>query len=293
MADDRSSLPPPPAVKSYGAGIEARMAARQEERRSNPVFPNLAQAAVTHQPGQGEQTLADIGRTQREDAERPDEPRQAQLSAATVEGLKALKAAADAQKPPEPPPAPTPKPQEKPDPDAELDDEDIALAEALRGVREDAIQNERERKAVATRVPEIDLAEGIVTGEFTQMVPIVPEKLNVRFRCLTAGENNELRLMLYEAVQKDPRKAQIGQDLLAFYQTVASVMSLNKTIYAKHIIREEPTGKMVFNKEAFEQKLEQFQSFPLPLIASLGTHGAWFEQRVRELFVTTDRLKNG
>jgi hypothetical protein len=295
MNDDQSSHPPQ-AVKSYAGGIAARTAARQEQRRSNPIFPNLAQAAVTHQAGVSDQTLEEVGRTQREDAGRSaDEPRRAELSPETIDGLKNIKRAADqeaARKAAEAAPV-----AEKAAPalesEDELDADDVALADALRGVRADVIQNDRERKAVALRVQEIDLADGLITGEFTQVVPIVPDKLKVRFRCLTTAENNELRLLLYDTVQKDPRKAQIAQDLLAFYQTVASVMSINDHVYAKHMVIGDPSGRVTFNLAAFEEKVHVFMAFPLPLIASLGTHGAWFEMRVRELFATTDRLKNG
>jgi hypothetical protein len=297
MTDERSSRPPQ-AVVSYAGGIAARTAQRQEERRQNPVFPNLAQAAVTHRANQDEpQTLEDVGREQRADAARPEgaTPPRAALSEATVEGLKALKQAQEtAQKPAAA--APESKADKKPAPaeadDEDPDPEDLAFADALRSAREDVIQNDRERKAVATRVKEIDLATGLLTGEFTQVVPVVPDKLEVKFRCLTTGENNELRLMLYEQVRDDPRKAQIGSDLLAFYQTVASVVSVNKTVYVKHMV-QDTAGRTVFNRQAFDEKLSVFMTFPLPLIASLGTHGAWFEQRVRELFATTDRLKNG
>lgn len=294
MTDERSSRPPQPVV-SYAGGIAARTAQRQEERRQNPVFPNLAQAAVTHQANQEQpQTLEDVGRAQRADASEGAPPPRASLSEATVEGLKALKVAQEAaQKPAATQPESKPPKKAVPDDDEDdADPEDLAFADALRNAREDVIQNDRERQAVAKRVKEIDLATGLLTGEFTQDVPVVPDKLEVRFRCLTTGENNELRLMLYEQVRDDPRKAQIGSDLLAFYQTVASVVSVNKTVYVKHMV-QDTAGRTVFNRQAFDEKLSVFMTFPLPLIASLGTHGAWFEQRVRELFATTDRLKNG
>lgn len=289
MTDERSP-PPPTAVKSYAGGIAARTAERQDERRRNPVFPNLGQAAVTYKPEHGVQTLEDIGRTQRADADNPDGPQRAQLSGETVEGLRALRAAQEAAQTAAPPPPPSvPPPQGTPDP--EPDDEDLAFAEALRGAQKDVIQNERERAAVAARVAEIDLAEGLLTGEFTQLVPIVPGKLEVKFRCLTTGENNALRLYLFSEIEADPRKARIAQELLGFYQTVATVMTLNKTNFAKHMVADG--HRLAFQTQIFEEKVHAFMAYPLPLVASLGTHASWFEQRVRDLFATADRLKNG
>jgi hypothetical protein len=306
MTDEKQTQPAQ-AVKSYVGGIQARTAARQEARRQNPVLPNLAQAAMTYRASGGPQTLEQMAESQRADEGAGEPSERASLSPQTVEGLRALRAAQEAAQagkaPPEaptppqqqaaPPSAPPAPPGAGRDPEPDLDPEDAAFANALREAREDVIQNERERDAVAKRVQEIDLAEGLLSGEFTQLVPVVPDKLNVRFRCLTPGENNELRLFLLDEIEKDPRKAQLGQDLLAFYQTVATIVSLNKTQYAKHMVAEHPSGRLKFSREIFEQKVQTFMNFPMPLTAALNTHSAWFEMRVRELFATTDRLKNG
>lgn len=293
MTEDRTDPPPRPAVKSYAAGVAARNLQRQEERRQSPVFPNLAQAEVTHREEGMGRTLEEVGRMQRADAASSDEPPpRAQLSEGTVEGLKAMRALQEkklAEK--EPPPKPATAPVDPADLEEE-DPEDALIADAIRGAREDVIQNERERLAVAKRCGEIDLAQGLVTGEFTQVVEIVPEKLSVRYRCLTSGENTELRLYLYDQVAADRRRANLAADLLALYQTVASVVSINKHAYHKHMVPGEH-GHLTFQKEIFEQKLHAFMAFPLPLIASLSTHGGWFEQRVRQLFATTDAIKNG
>lgn len=287
MTEERSPQPQQ-TVKSYAGGIAARTVARQEERKANPLLPNLAQAAVTYRPEDGPQTLADMGAAQRADAAAPPEP--GKLSGDTVAGLQAVFAAQQARQasaPPAPPPASAPEAED------DLDPEDEAFALAMRGAKMDIIQNERERAAVATRVKEIDLADGLLTGEFTQVVPIVPDKLTVKFRCLTPGENNELRLFLFDQIADDPRKRQLGNELLAFYQTVATVVEINRTLFVKHMVTQAPSGKLVFNKEVFEQKVNAFMAYPMPLIASIGTHSGWFDMRVRELFATTDRLKNG
>jgi hypothetical protein len=293
MTEERSPQPPQ-TVKSYAGGIAARTAARQEERKANPLLPNLAQAAVTYRPEHGPQTLADMGAAQRADAATAPEP--GKLSGDTIAGLQAVYAASQAQQAKQsssPPPVPPAAPPAGSADDDELDPEDEAFALAMRGAKIDIIQNERERAAVAQRVKEIDLADGLLTGEFTQVVPIVPDKLTVKFRCLTPGENNELRLFLFDQITEDPRKRQLGNELLAFYQTVATVVEINRTLFVKHMVAQAPSGKLVFNKEVFEQKVNAFMAYPMPLIASIGTHSGWFDMRVRELFATTDRLKNG
>jgi hypothetical protein len=304
MSDDRS-VPPPPVVRSYAAGLAERNALRAEERRNNPVFPNLSQAAVSYKPDHGAKTLGEIGAEQRNDATPGAAQQDRALRPETVEGLKALQREAAAQMEAKgnelqrelsrkaetlAPPPEGDKDKAASQPDDLVDEQ---FVDALRGAQEDVIQNDRERKAVAKRVGEIDLAQGLLTGEFTQVVPIIPDKLVVTYRCLTSGENNELRLLLLDELSRDPKRGSLADDLLGFYQVVASVVSLNKNTYARHMEPEGPTGRMKFNREIFIEKVHLFMSFPMPLIASLGTHGAWFDQRVRELFATTDRLKNG
>ena len=297
MSDPRQ---PPRVVASYSAGIQARNAARQEERKNAPVFPNLAEAAVTHDPGAG-RTLEQVGAQQRADAETPppfSPQERAPLSAETVEGLRALHAqqaeAAAKRQQLEVKEAETPLPAPAPEADVEdeLDSEDAEFASAMTRMRKDVLQNERERRAVAERSGPIDMSD-VLTGEFTQLVPVVPTTLEVRYKCLTTAENNHLRLKVIDEIEKEPKKAHLAKDILGFYQTVATVVSINKTVFPRHTEVNASTLRTEFYEPIFDQKVEVFQQYPLPVIAALGTHSSWFEQRVRELFVTTDPLKNG
>ncbi len=292
MAADQQP-PLSPSVKSYAGGIQARNAARQEERRQNPVLPNLGQAAVSYRPSTGTQTIEQMGEEQRRFA--PDERPPAPLSEGTVEGLRMLheaQAKATAAQPP-PAAAPAPREEEPAKPEEESPEVDDEFLEAVRGAQQDVIQTNREKAAVAARVKPIDLAEGLVDGQFTQVVPIVPDKLHVKYRCLTPGENNAIRMFLFDEIKADPRKNNLAGELLAFYQTVATVMSFNSTHYQPHMVATGQFGRLEFQPQVFEQKIATFLNFPLPLISALGTHAAWFEMRVRELFVTADRIKNG
>jgi len=293
--------PPSQAVKSYAGGIAARDAEREAARRAQgPVFPNLAEAELTYKPADGYKTLAQMGEEQRQDAPLPEHRG---LSPQTVAGLQELHASeqaaqqARASEPQPPPPAspPASSPPKPPDDgeEPEYDDQDLAFARALEEAKKDLINNDQERKAVASRVTPIDLGQGLLTGEFIQSVPVVPGALVVEYRCLAAGENQDLRIMLFEELEKDTNRARLAGELLGLYQTVAMTMAINSTRWATHMSLDGATGRMVFQRKIFAEKLAAFLNFPLPLIASLSTHSAWFEQRVRELFVTTDIVKNG
>jgi hypothetical protein len=257
------------------------------------VLPNLGQAAVSYRPSTGHQTIEEMGEEQRRYD--PDERPPAPLSEGTVEGLRVLHDAQTKAAASQPQPQPKPEPQEAEPAPSEPDDPEVdeEFLDAVRGAQRDVIQNNREKAAVAARVKPIDLSEGLVDGQFTQSVPIVPDKLTVKYRCLTPGENNAIRMYLFDEIKEDPRKNNLAAELLAFYQTVATVMSYNSTHFQPHMMATGNFGRMEFQKQVFEQKIATFMNFPLPLISALGTHAAWFEMRVRELFVTADRIKNG
>ena len=308
-------------VQSYKDGIAARAAAQREQR---PAVPNLAQANELYKPGKdGPMTLAQIGEAQRrmESGETPKESGDRALSPQTIAGLQALHGAMQAQRketpvsepqlPTMPMPQVAPAPAASPEPvsapapaaDNKAEDEkkarlrdtlsemdDLEFDRVLRSVQQDAINNERERKAVKERVKPLDIIAGISTGTFTQDVPIIPDTLVVKFRTITAMENQAIRLMLFRMIDEDKRKENISAELYGLMQTVCAVANINNQALPPHIKGEG--YKSTFDEEGFLLKFNQFIRFPLVLLHAIGTHGYWFEQRVREAF-TADHLKNG
>jgi len=121
----------------------------------------------------------------------------------------------------------------------------------------------------------------------------VPGSLEVRFRCLTPFLNNELRMLLFADIQADPRKERLVTELLSLYQTAATVVAINKTPFHEIVLQDGPTAQPKLNELVFRQRLASFMMYPVPLVVALSTHSAWFEMRVRELFATSDALKNG
>lgn len=219
-------------------------------------------------------------------------------------------AAPNAQPAP-PPPAPAPTPVAPPaapaepatptsDPTAsdkkarvsdalsELDD--LEFERVLRGMQKDVINNEREREAVRSRVKPIDIIKGISTGEFTQDVPIIPNTLLVKYRTITPMENQAVRLILFRMFDEDKRREALGAELFGLMQTVCSVSMINGASFGQHLKGEG--YNLEFDESGFTAKFKRFLLMPMPMIHALGTHGFWFEQRVREAF-TTDHLKNG
>lgn len=292
----------PPAqqgIVSYAQGIKARNAERaQEKKDKGPIFPNMAQASVEYDPSHGVKTLGQMADEQK--AAAGGGPQKPAISQATVDGLTALKQAQErtmttqpqpavppimaAAAPSTPPPAAAPVQEEE-----RLDD--LELSTILAKMREDMLNNERERDAVEARLKPIDLSEGLMTGVFVQEVPIVPGALVVTFRCLSVIDHSTIRNKVYLMVRENPDLESASGELLGLLQTVATVKSINSTKFPNHLTQDK--GKTVFDETIFEAKYQQFMAFPLPLISSLGIHSSWFDARVRKLFTSAEPIKNG
>lgn len=171
--------------------------------------------------------------------------------------------------------------------------DDLEFERLLRGIQNDVINNEKQRESVKKRVKDIDLIAGLANNEFTQEVEIVPG-LRVIYRSISAEESSQLRLILYNMTAKDKRLETVAAELLGLLQTVCAVTRLNGTAFPPHMISKTQGGPTEFDENAFTAKYETFRRYPVALIHALGTHGFWFDQRVRELFAHAgEALGNG
>lgn len=294
-----------PVVSKYTQGIAER--ARAAGSQQKVPIPNLGAAAAEFRPEKdGPMTLEQIARAQENIRAMDKEPEKKSLSPETVAGLRALHEQVAAQQVPSPPA--TPSVGEPEPPKAEpakksvtklSEDEKRELAETsdldfdlmMKRLRSDVINNTEERKAVEARLKPMDLADGLLTGEFKQHVPIYPGKLEVVFRTITPLENEELRRHILEQVLVDERHANLMGEKYGFMQTVAAVHSLNGQELPKHLLPGDKGGRK-FMWDTFQKKVDIFMAYPGPLIHALGTHAHWFDLRVRALFTST-ALKNG
>lgn len=171
---------------------------------------------------------------------------------------------------------------------AEMSDLEFDLM--MSRVRSDVINNADERKALEARLEPMDLVDGLMTGEFTQTVEIVPKKLIVVFRTITPFENEQIKRHVLEKIMEDEKYTQLHTDRYGFMQVVASVKQLNGREVATHLKTNGNSREFMW--EVFTKKFEMFQNYPAPLIHALGVHSNWFDLRVRGLF-TNAALKNG
>lgn len=286
-----------PVVRKYTAGIAER--AKEAARGNKVPIPDLAVAASTYRPGKdAPMTLSQIAEAQ-ENIRTMDGTEKKTLSADTIAGLKALHEQTAQQAPVVTESQPEEKPVEKKSFTKLSEDEKRAAAETadldfdvmMARLRNDIINNEEERKAVEERLKPMDLSDGLLTGEFKQLVPIKPGQLEVMFRSLSPLENGEMRKQILKTIIEDETFANMSGEELSFMQTVASVHMLNGQEMPSHFKAGSGRGR-IFDWEAFSRKLDLFRSYPGPLIHALSTHAHWFDLRVRKLFSTAS-LKNG
>jgi hypothetical protein len=295
-----------PVVQKYTRGIVERA---QEARAKDRVpIPDLGAAAAQYRPDKdGPMTLSSIAQAQENlrAMNDPTDPNKAQLKPETVQGLRALHEAVAAQQGPPAPPTPPTAVEEKPAPEkksfskmteeerrAATETSDIDFDLMMRRLRNDVVNNEEERKAIEAKLKDMDIADGLMSGEFRQFVPIVQGKLEVVFRSVSPIEMEEIRRKILEEVIADERIANMASEKLGFWTTVAAIHSLNGQEMPSHLKKPTKGAGREFVWDVFMSKVSLYMSYPTPLIHSLSTHAYWFDLRVRKLF-TSAALKNG
>ena len=304
---------PDAVVKGYAEGAKKRREARKAaSTKDRPKLPNLLRANQQFNPSKDKPMTLDQMAQAQETMDRVARGEEkAQAKPETIRGLQRIKEYSDkerarmeaeaAEKPEEtkaevPDPPKTEEPKKKPMTNAEADDalasmDDMDLELLMERVRSDIINNEVERKAIEKLVKPIDLAEGLATGEFTQVVPIKKDVLEVTYRTVSAMENDEIRRIIFNQVSEDARVQNVSAERYGLMQTVAGIVQIGGNKLPKHL-KQDGNGAYEFLEDVFLQKYRLISSYPAPLIHALGTHAFWFDQRVRKLF-TAETLKNG
>ena len=109
----------------------------------------------------------------------------------------------------------------------------------------------------------------------------------VEYESVTGEDDLNLKRMLVEEAKTLNVADRYLLDKYALYGLACAVKSINKKPLSKHRDNE---GN--FDEKLLEAKFKQILRMPLPMLAALGPHYFWFDQRVRKLFVATN-IKNG
>ena len=192
------------------------------------------------------------------------------ISEKTVEGLKALAAAA---------PRPKPEPEE-----GEEKSETVNVSAAPVEEKEQT-EEEKLRASIEARLSPIDIGQYLVSGgEVTQLVPVVPGKLEVRFRTVT--EYEEGWVDTYLGKQGNLTNRQILRALnecsLACY-----IESVNGTKWPPSVGRD---GQVI--PQNIDDRLGRVRKMHSSVFALLVQNLGWFIDRVNKS-LTLEALGNG
>lgn len=153
-----------------------------------------------------------------------------------------------------------------------------------RSEAERILNNKKRRKEIESRCEPMKLEDLIMKNEVQQDVPIVPDKLIVRYRSATPVENLFVKRMMSD------EKVNTEQYLLEKYglcQLACALVSINGVALPNHLDENDSP-----NEDLFQKKLKMVMKKSGYIVADLGINFHWFDLRVRRLLNPED-LKNG
>lgn len=150
----------------------------------------------------------------------------------------------------------------------------------------DIINNEEQKKIVEARLEPLNLADLVVNYTVTQRVPIIPGTFEPEFESLTGEDDINLKRMLVEEAKTLKVDDRYLLDKYALFGLACAVKAINGKPLGTH---RDANGN--FDEKMLEEKFRRILRMPLPMLAALGPHYFWFDQRVRKLFVA-QTIKN-
>jgi hypothetical protein len=288
--------PTDPRAATYAEQVKARAKARRKE---SPAIPNLVEAEAIHDPKRPT-TIASLGTgLKRLEPEKEEPNREAGLSPETIAGLMEMKKMAEQKKSEAKAQSPEPEPEKLDPPKKERVQEPLDLIDDLEfermmsQVRKDALNNDEQRKIIDARVRPIDLAKGIATGEFTQVVPIHPNILEVTYRSPSAFELQSIRVLLVKICAEDPTKETVSHELYTVMSLAASIVQISTDASNEKWPAHYTFGtRHSFDEEVFLYRVNKLLAMSGPLLHCIAVHGSWFDTRVRDALKVSE-LKSG
>lgn len=207
-------------------------------------------------------------------------------------GLRSLAAALDEAEEAKRAEAPVEAPVEGPA--EEQEDEELNIEEAVEAFADGMqkvqklLNNKRYQEAVKKMCKPMSVRDIIDSGEFRQVVPVVPDELEVEFRSMTAEEDLAIKKIMSDFSDVSDR---YFWDMFTLYQQAVCLVSINKTRLPTHTGKD---GKL--DRAKLDDKIRYIMAMPIQLTATLGMHLYWFDLRVRELLDierVVGELKNG
>jgi len=145
-------------------------------------------------------------------------------------------------------------------------------------------QEEKVREAIEARCSELDIGQYLMGGELLQNVPIVPDKLVVKFRTVTDLEE----VYVDEELSTDEKMT--GRQFVRRtneWALVTHIHSLNGVKWAKIF-----DGDGTVSNKAMGQRMGNVRKLHSPVFNLLMTNLSWFLERVND-GLTMETLGNG
>lgn len=165
--------------------------------------------------------------------------------------------------------------------------DDLDFERLRREMLADVLKNPEQRETVEARLKPLDVGELIIKNTVSQRVPIRVGIFEPTFTSMPG----DVELRLKQLLVQESRSVAVTEayllDKYAVMTTTAGTTAINGN----------PAPSMYdvngdFNEDLFWEKFRWMLKRNIHMLASLGIHYSWFEQRVRRLFVA-DEGKGG
>lgn len=165
--------------------------------------------------------------------------------------------------------------------------DDLDFEQLRREMIKDILKNPKQREVVEERCPELDINDLIMNNVVRQRVPIIPGRFEPTFESMTGDVELVLKRLLVQESKSVAVTENYLLDKYAVMTTTAGVVAINgNPIPSMYDAQGE------FQEDLFWEKFNWILKRPIHMLASLGIHYSWFEQRVRKLF-KADEGKDG
>lgn len=161
-------------------------------------------------------------------------------------------------------------------------EDDTFIMDELNNVIRNQHGNRKRRKNIEKRCSKITIADLIIKKYIEQNVPLIPEKLELKYRTVS-GLDDEFIKQKISKLQGS--KAYIATKYTA-YTLAASIISINNN----PLIECRENNKLV--EEKLEKKYEQIFEYPVDFIADLAVNYLWFSERVKDLSIDNESIIN-
>lgn len=165
--------------------------------------------------------------------------------------------------------------------------DDMDFETLRREMIKDILKNPKQKEIVEARCKELDINELIMQNVVTQRVPIIPGKFEPTFESM----RGDVELVMKRLLVQESKSVSVTENYLldkyAVMTTTSGVIAING-----NPIPSMYDANGDFNEDMFWKKFNWMLKRPIHMLASLGIHYSWFEQRVRKLF-KVDEGKDG